>query len=185
MAVNLKRVLLLLVKKRIMLETLITSKTRIRLLVKFFINVANNGYLRGLAEEFNESTNAIRKELNNLTDAGYLQKETVQNKISYKANTKHPLFSTLQKLIHQHLGLDTIVAMILERMGAVQKVVIIGDYANGKDNGTIEVVVVGIDLDAAYINQLEGKIEGEIGRTVKFYMKEYFDQDGILIYEKE
>jgi hypothetical protein len=167
-----------------MLERLITSKTRIRLLVKFFINVANNGYLRGLAEEFNESTNAIRKELNNLTDAGYLQKENVQNKISYKANTRHPLFGTLQKLIHQHLGLDAIVAMILERMGAVQKVVVIGDYAKGKDTGAIEVVVVGIDLDIEYISQLEGKIEGEIGRRVKFYMKERFESDGIVVYEE-
>ena len=35
-------------------------------MVKFFVNVANNGHLRGLAEEFNESTNSIRKELNNL-----------------------------------------------------------------------------------------------------------------------
>ena len=57
-----------------MLESLITSKTRLRILVKFFINVANNGYLRGLAEELNESTNSIRKELNNLLDAGILKK---------------------------------------------------------------------------------------------------------------
>jgi hypothetical protein len=44
-----------------MLETLITSKTRIRILVKFFINTANNGHLRGLAEEMNESTNALER----------------------------------------------------------------------------------------------------------------------------
>ena len=60
-----------------MLETLITSKTRLRILIKFFINVTNNGYLRGLAEEMNESTNSIRKELNNLSEAGYLNKETI------------------------------------------------------------------------------------------------------------
>ena len=65
-----------------MLETLITSKTRLRILVKFFINAANKGYLRGLAEEMHESTNAIRKELNNLEEAGYLKKEAVQNRIS-------------------------------------------------------------------------------------------------------
>ena len=58
-----------------MLETLITSKTRIRILVKFFINEANFGHIRGLAEEMNESTNAIRKELNNLSEAGYLEKK--------------------------------------------------------------------------------------------------------------
>ena len=57
-----------------MLSTLITSKTRLRLLIKFFVSAANNGYLNGLASEFNESTNSIRKELNNLSDAGYLLK---------------------------------------------------------------------------------------------------------------
>jgi DNA replication protein DnaD len=91
-----------------MLESLITSKTRIRLLVKFFINEANKGHLRGLAEEMKESSNAIRKELNNLSEAGYLKKEAIQNRISYKANTQHPLFATLQKIVYQHLGLDAI-----------------------------------------------------------------------------
>lgn len=61
-----------------MLDTLITSKTRIRILVKFFINAANNGYLRGLAEEMNESTNSIRKELNSLSEAGYLEKKPIR-----------------------------------------------------------------------------------------------------------
>src|SRR6476620_3835232 len=102
-----------------MLESLITSKTRLRILVKFFINVANNGHLRGLADDMNESTNAIRKELNNLSEAGYLVKGTYQNRIIYKANSKHPLFNTLQKIIHQHIGLDSIVATILQRMGTV------------------------------------------------------------------
>ena len=55
-----------------MLDSLITSKTRLRLLIKFFINIANKGYLNGLANEFGESTNSVRKELNNLSSAGYL-----------------------------------------------------------------------------------------------------------------
>ncbi len=57
-----------------MLESLITSKTRLRLLIKFFVNSQTQSHLRGLAEEFGESTNAIRKELNNLTYAGILVK---------------------------------------------------------------------------------------------------------------
>ena len=35
-----------------MLESLITSKTRIKLLLKFFINPLTKGYLRELAKEF-------------------------------------------------------------------------------------------------------------------------------------
>ena len=75
-----------------MLETLITSKTRIRLLVKFFINAATNGHLRGLADEMNESTNAIRIELNKFEESGLLTSYSESNKKIFKANTSHPLF---------------------------------------------------------------------------------------------
>ena len=166
-----------------MLETLITSKTRLRILIKFFINVANNGYLRGLAEELNESTNSIRKELNNLMEAGYLEKESIQNKIIYKANTKHPLFSILQKIVRQHIGLDAMVEMILQRMGSIERVVIIGDYAKGIDSGTIKVVLVGNELNSDYIEQLAFKIEKEIKRKVHFLITNKHDGLGLIIYE--
>ena len=65
----------------IMLDSLITSKTRLKMLIKFFVNTTNKGYLNGLANEFNESTNSIRKELNNLSAAGYLHKVKSNNKI--------------------------------------------------------------------------------------------------------
>ncbi len=173
---------MLLTNEYIVLETLITSKTRIRILVKFFINAANNGYLRGLADEMNESTNAIRKELNSLTDAGYLEKEAIQNRVSYKANIKHPLFTSLQKIVFQHIGLDSIVEMVLERMGKVNEVIVIGDYANGLDTGKIEIIVVGDELNTEYIEQLALKIEKEIKRKVQFYITQEYIGKGLMIY---
>ena len=168
-----------------MLQTLITSKTRLRILVKFFINAANKGHLRGLAEEMHESTNAIRKELNNLEEAGYLKKESVQNRISYKANTKHPLYKTLKNIIFQHIGLDSIVEMVLDRMGEVKKVIVIGDYANGIDSGTIDVVVIGDELNTEYIENLSLKIENEIKRKIQFFITQKYDGKGLLIYDAE
>ncbi len=169
----------------VMLESLITSKTRLRLLVKFFINAANQGHLRGLAEEFSESTNAIRKELNNLSEAGYLEKEAIRNTISYRANIKHPLFLLLQSVVRKTIGLDTIVATILERMGEVQKVYLVGDYAEGRDSGTIEVVIVGEVLNEEYVEQLAFKIEGEIKRKVKFILSKDYREEGLLLFGNE
>ena len=57
-----------------MLGELITSKTRLRLLIKFFVSQANRGYLNGLATEMGESTNSIRKRTQSPSRAGYLQK---------------------------------------------------------------------------------------------------------------
>ena len=165
-----------------MLDSLITSKTRLRLLVKFFINVANEGHLRGLATEFNESTNSIRKELNNLSEAGYLEKENVQNRVLYKANSKHPLFGSLQKIVRTYIGLDAITAQVLERMGSVEKIILTGDYANGIDSGTILVTLIGKSLNKEYVENLSTKIEEVINRKVVFSLSE-IEVEGLQVFQ--
>lgn len=153
------------------------------MLVKFFINAANSGYLNGLAVEFGESTNAIRRELNNLSDAGYLTQWKSKNKIIYSANTKHPLFTILQKVIRKHLGLEQIVDSILKQMGDVNKIILIGDYAQGRDSGTIEVIIIAKEIDEVYIKKLQQKLKDVIERSVVFYINSPVPENGIKLYD--
>jgi len=53
-----------------MLDTLVTSKTRLKLILKFFLNPHYSTYLRGLAEEFGESSNAVRYLILSPSEAG-------------------------------------------------------------------------------------------------------------------
>lgn len=152
-----------------MLDSLITSKTRLKLLIKFFVSASNQGYLRGLADEFQESTNAIRKELNQLEEAGYLEKNSEKNKIFYRANTQHSLFKPLQKLIHTFLGIEDVVDQVLSKSGGVQSVSLIGDYAKGLDSGVIEVLILGEDLNQAYLLQLAAKVAKKLNKEIKLY----------------
>lgn len=154
------------------------------MLVKFFINATNSGYLNGLAHEFGESTNAIRRELNNLSDAGYLIQWKRKNKIFYAANPKHPLFKILQNVIHKHLGLEQIVESVLNQIGDVSQIVLIGDYALGHDSGTIEVILVGDKIDAVYLKKLQLKLKDIIERNVKFYINSSVPDNGIELYNK-
>ncbi|MDC0120083.1 ArsR family transcriptional regulator, partial [Flavobacteriaceae bacterium] len=160
--------------------------TRLRLLIKFFVSQANRGYLNGLATEMGESTNAIRKELNHLHDAGYLQKEKSNNKIQYKANTGHPMFAVLQKVILKHLGLEDAVEIVLERMGDVEQIILIGDYAKGIDSGKIEIIIVGQDLNTSYVQNLEEKLEKLISRKVAFFLSanHRLNADEIILFNK-
>jgi len=169
----------------LMLDSIITSKTRLRLLIKFFINVGTHGHLRGLAEEFGESTNSIRKELNNLVGAGYLYRLGEGNKIDYSANPTHPLFKTLQSIVRTHIGLDTILTSVLERMGQVDQLVVVGDYASGIDSGTIEMIIVGNSINHQYLEQLSPKIQSLIDRKVGFHLQEEpWLGKGIVLYDK-
>ena len=171
---------------KVMLNKLITSKTRLRLLIKFFINQANRGYLNGLASEFNESTNSIRKELNHLSEAGYLEKYKDNNKIAYKANVKHPMFEILQKVVFKHLGLEDIVEHVLAQMGNVLQIHLIGDYAKGLDTGLIEVLLIGKRLNTDYISNLENKVGNLIERKVQFIIsnRKSSEQQSILLFER-
>ena len=132
-----------------------------------------------------ESTNSIRKELNHLQSAGYLNKIKVNNKVEYKANTNHPLFEVLRKVVLKHLGLEDIVETDLDRMGNVKEIILVGDYANGNDSGLIEVFLIGKELNMEYITQLEYKIENLIKRKVSFYLASKFlaDRENIVLYK--
>ena len=134
-----------------------------------------------------ESTNAIRKELNHLQGAGYLEKVKVDNKVEYKANTKHPLFEVLQKVVFKHLGLEEVVETVLERMGNVEQIILVGDYAKGNDSGLIEVFLIGQALNMDYIAQLEDKIEKLIKRKVSFYLASKFlaERPHIIIFNNK
>ncbi|MVZ65772.1 ArsR family transcriptional regulator [Sphingobacterium sp. DK4209] len=169
-----------------MLDSLITSKTRLKLLIKFFVSATNKGYLRGIAEEFHESTNAVRKELNQLTDAGYLLREQQNQRIYYRANTQHPLFESLQNLVRKYLGIDKAIESVLEKSGDVKQVSLLGDYAKGIDSGTIEVLVLGNNLDTDYLKQLAAKIELLLGKKVFiFFELDKQVQQQIILFQKE
>ena len=153
-------------------------------MIKFFISQANRGYLNGLATEMGESTNSIRKELNHLHSAGYLEKSKSNNKVEYKANTRHPLYEVLRKVILTHLGLEDAVEIVLERMGDVQQIILIGDYAKGIDSGKIEIIVVGQNLNTSYVQNLETKVEKLISRKVSFFLSVNYslNENDLMLY---
>lgn len=54
------------------LRSLINSKTRISLLLRFYLNQNLRGYLQGLNNELGENKNSLRSKLNGLEKAGQL-----------------------------------------------------------------------------------------------------------------
>lgn len=152
----------------IMLEALITSKTRIKLLLKFFLNSSNTAYLRSLETEFGESTNAIRQELNRFEVADLLISENKGNRKYYKANTKHPLFPEINSLILKYVGLDQIIEKVANKLGNLDSVYLVGQLATGKDSKIIDLWFVGDNIDTAFLLKLIEKAETLLDRKVRY-----------------
>ncbi|MEW6068850.1 MAG: winged helix-turn-helix domain-containing protein [Nitrospirota bacterium] len=149
-----------------MLESLITSKTRIKLLLKFFSNSETHAYLRGLAEEMGASTNAVRVELNRLTKAGLLETSNDGRTKLYQANTKHTLFPELHSLVKKYLGIEQLVDNVLTQIGSLKMAFITGDYAKGIDSGIIDLVIVG-EIERGFLQHLLDKAEEMIKRKIR------------------
>jgi len=150
-----------------MLDTLITSKTRIKLLLKFFLNSNSRSYLRNLETEFGESTNSIRLELNKFEKAGLLKSELDGNKKYFQANTEHPLYNDINSILLKHLGFDKIVEKVVTRLGNLEKVYVTGGFAKGINGDIIDLIFVGDDIDKEYLNRLIEKTEKLISRKIR------------------
>jgi hypothetical protein len=173
-----------------MLKTIITSETRIKLLLKFFLNPATSGYLRQLSKEFGESSNGVRVELNKLCDAKILSANKKGRQKIFRANVEHPLFVDIRNIVMKSTGVDRVISNIIKKIGNLNKAFIRGDYAIGKDSGLIDLVLIGENINLKETERVKVKTEDLIDRKIsvlvlnlKEYnqLKENFNQEPKLV----
>lgn len=131
------------------------------------MNSNTKSYLRSLAGEFNESTNAVRIELNRLSEAGILELHPEGNTVMYQANQKHPLFKDISSIVKKYIGIDQIVEQVIAKLGDLKLAFLTGDYAEGKDTGIIDLILVG-DINKMYVINLVEKVEHIIHRKIRY-----------------
>ena len=122
--------------------------------------------MRELADEFGAPVSQVREELKHLKEAGLLMSSKNGRQIFYRANKKHSLFPELQSMVQKALGMDHIIESILQRLGALEVAFLVDDYAEGKDSGLIDLVLVG-QIDRKNLDDLVKKAERYIKRKIR------------------
>lgn len=134
--------------------------------MRLFLNPGQNAYLRELADEFNASPSHIKEELNNLTETGLLIRKKEGRQILFTANATHPIFNELHSMVKKALGMDRILESIINRLGNLEQAFLIDDYAEGKDTGIIDLLLIG-EIDKNNLLDLTAKTEKYIGRKIR------------------
>ena len=135
-------------------------------------------YLRELAHDFDASPGHLRSELQQLSAAGLLTSEKVGRQVQYRADRSHPLFPELQSMVRKALGMDRIVDSIIGRLGKLEAAYLTGDYAEGRDTGVIDLVLVG-DIDRHSLSDLVEKTERYIDRKIRPVILSMTELEGI------
>lgn len=154
------------------------GKARQAVLVLLFEQPETSFYLREISRNTGISTSQLQHELNLLNKADLVHREKDGNRVTYQANTQHPIFSDLQSIVAKTCGLPAGIKAALQPLAAdIQFAAIYGSLAKGSNNACsdVDLLIVGepsLEAIISLIHPLEQKSGREI--SVRLYAKEEF-----------
>lgn len=129
-----------------MLEKLIPSKVRRKILELFFHHTENSYYLREIVRTTDEEVNAVKRELDILYDAKVLLREKRTNKVFYTLNKNYRLFDEFLRIFSKRTVLAEQIYKNLSRLGKVKFIAVSVKFAKKTEikEDEIYVLLVGI-----------------------------------------
>ncbi len=103
-----------------MLQYIIPSKARRKILEIFFHNLSENFYLRQIVRKTNQEVNAVKRELDILLKAKLLIKEKRLNKIFYSLNKNFPFYDEFLRIFTKTTPLANALYQNISKLGKVK-----------------------------------------------------------------
>jgi len=152
-----------------MIENIIVSKVRIKLLDVFFSSPAELYHVRGLVRKIEEEINAVRRELANLEKAGIVKKEPRGNRLYYWLNSSYLYYPELLIMFSKYSGLGGQIIKNKNRVGRIVYAVFSGKFVKKQERkeDEVDVFVVG-DIVMAELAGLIKAEEEKRGREINY-----------------
>jgi len=152
-----------------MLEAIISSKTRVKLLTLFLLGPEREYYVREITRMTEENMNAVRRELTNLESFGLISGERKGNQQYYTVNRDFFLYEDLQKIVLKTEGVARVIKEHLAGKAAVRCMFIYGSFAKGSagEKSDIDLFIIG-DIDDNELIPLVHESERALNREINY-----------------
>ncbi|MEW6592974.1 MAG: nucleotidyltransferase domain-containing protein, partial [Candidatus Hadarchaeota archaeon] len=150
-----------------MLESIMGSKTRVRVMALFLLNPDRKLYVRELARKTGANINSVRRELNKLESIGLLKSEVVANMKYYTVDRKMPIYDELKSMFLKTEGIGEMIKNNLSLLGDIKLAFIYGSFAKGKEQlkSDVDLMIVG-KVDERKLVPLVKKLEERLSREI-------------------
>jgi len=154
-----------------MLEHLITSKAKRRLLKLFITNPDSDFYTREIAKLTGESPNGVRRELAHLEKVGLVTSRREGNLKYYSLVKDFPFYPELKKIIYATVGLGDYLSAKFKEPRQIELAFIYGSVAkNGETaKSDIDLFIVG-EIDESELHNLVSQVEADIRRSINYVL---------------
>lgn len=155
-----------------MLDDLITSKTRVKLLTLFLEHKQDMFHVREIVRRVEEEINAVRRELLYLEKKGVLSREPRANRVYYYLNKNYLYYNDLMMISTKVSGLGLNIIKNRVKLGKIKYAMLSGKFSKGErneDGQPVDMLIVGtivLPELALLVRQEEAKRNHEINYTV-------------------
>jgi len=152
-----------------MLEVIIGSKARVKLLTLFMLNPDKRFYVRELTRKTGENINSIRRELQKLEDIGLLTSKLEGNMKYYTVNKKMSIYTDLKNIFLKTEGIGNVLTDKLTELGKINHAFIYGSFAKGEEqlSSDIDIMIVG-DADEKKLIKIIRSLEERLSREINY-----------------
>ena len=148
------------------LSDILSSRVRAEIFRLLFGLDEKEVYLREMERQASLSLGTIRQDLQKLLKLDLVTTRRDGNRLYYRANTEHPLYPDIRKLVLKTAGLVEIFKSVLERDG-VEVAFVFGSLASSREKAAsdVDLMVIGTIGLRALSSWLSGVSE-QIGREI-------------------
>lgn len=153
-----------------MLQDLMVSKVRVKLLQVLLYKPGEMYHVRGLVRATGEEINAVRRELARMEERGMVKKEPRGNRLYYWFRQDYSLYSDLLNLIAKTVGLGATLVKNKNKLGKIKFAMLSGRFVRRlpQPEGGVDLLIVGevvLPELAKLVREEEVKLEQEINYT--------------------
>ncbi len=153
------------------LKNFMISRVRVSIFELFFKNTEEMYYVREISRAIGEEINAVRRELDRMSEYSLLKSEKRSNRLYYYLNKNYLFFDEMQQMVAKTTGLGKIIRKQQRKLGSVKYVMFSGRFVEGQParQDFVDVLLIG-DVDVKQLQDImqahQEKIEREINYAV-------------------
>lgn len=155
-----------------MIEQLLGSKTRVKLLQLFMGNPNRSFYVREITRKIDEQINSVRRELSNLLNIGIIVSDTTNNRLYYEVNQEYEFYEPL-RLIFGGKAIDEVKTTVkapqhdeYKALGNVDLLLYTGQFTRDERAG-IDILLVG-STNANAVQKFVADLEKQEGKELRY-----------------
>ena len=154
-----------------MLDKLISSSARVKVLRLLLLNEEKRYYQREIAELAGLPVRAVQREGARLTEIGLLRRIEDGNRVYFQANPACPIFSELKRILLKTVALELLLSEPLAREGQIEVAFIYGSYAADRETATsdVDLFVIG-SISSRQLSAALRPVQAEAQREISCHL---------------